>query len=60
MAAGHYMEDHNIQMVCQLIMGSFATIPLKKLDQKAVKISIASWLPLGVETIKLAADNLDQ
>ena len=59
MTAGRNMEDHNIQMIRQLIMGAFATVALKQLDQKAVKIGITSWLPLKVETMKLAADSLD-
>ena len=59
MATGQSMEDHDMQIIRQLITGAFSTTPLKKLNQKVVKVGITNWLALGVDDTKLASDNLD-
>ena len=45
-----------MQMVCQLSIGAFATVPLVKLGQKAIKLGITNWLSLGFKSMKLVSD----
>ena len=59
MAGGQSTEDHNMQMIRQLIIGTFSTVLLKKLNQKAAKVGILDWLPMGVQSMKLASNNVD-
>ena len=48
--AARDMENHDVQMIRQLLLGFFSTVPLVTLTEKRVKLSVVHWLPMGKES----------
>ena len=46
-SAEHDMENHDVQLIRQMLLGTFSTIALVSLTEKRVKLSIVHWLPMG-------------
>ena len=49
-AAARDMENHDLQLIRQLPLGNFSTVPLVTLTEKRVKLSLVHWLPMGKES----------
>ena len=49
-AAARDMENHDVQLIWQLLLGNFSTVLLVSLTEKRVKLSMVHWLPMGKES----------
>ena len=54
------MPDHQINVVRQMVLGSFSKTPLKKIDQKSVLLSIVSYMSLSTDQVQKLGEELDR
>ena len=59
METARYMEDHQINVVRQLVMGNFTSAALKKINQNTVLLSIVAYSSLSTKQIQQLGDELD-
>ena len=45
------IEDHPINVVCQLVMGNFTSTPLKLINQKSVFLSVVAYSSLSADQL---------
>ena len=54
------IEDHQINVVRQVVMGNFTPVPLKVINQKSVLLSVVAYNSLSADQIQQLSDNIDK
>jgi hypothetical protein len=60
MESARSMPDHQINLVCQTVLGNFSKTPVKKIDQKSVTASIILHMSLSADQVQKLGDELDK
>ena len=60
MELAHSIQDHQINLVHQIVIGKFSKTPVKKIDQKSVTASIILYMLLSAGQFQKFGEELDK